>query len=111
MARLAIGRSSVSDARVQPILPLVKQPKPLLCRAASLIGEIVGCAGKRVERRHVRTHVRRQQPRSDRKIFVVRPRQPLAFGVRRAQRGVPGPALMSTYRQERYSSGRSCATS
>jgi hypothetical protein len=41
----------------------------------------------------------------------VRPRQPLAFGVRRAQRSVPGPALMSTYRQERYSSGRSCATS
>src|SRR5207244_2282135 len=46
------------DTRVQPIVPIVQQPPPLLRRPASFVCEIVGGAGKRVELRDVRPHRR-----------------------------------------------------
>ena len=73
------------DTRVQPIVPIVQQPPPLLRRPASFVCEIVGGAGKRVERRDVRPHRRRQQSGRHGKIFVVGARQPFAGRVGGAQ--------------------------
>ena len=82
--RIAIERPDVRLAggrAMKPILPRAQPRLPLLRRRVSFVGEIIGDARERIDRRHVRAHRRRQQPRRHRKIFVMRPRQLRAGGV------------------------------
>jgi hypothetical protein len=100
-----IGRIALpdSDTRVQPTLPIVQQMKPLGGRAPAFVGKIVGRAGKRVQRRHVRPHTGRQEARGHGKIFVMVSRQPLARRV--------GGAQLCVELQARYFTGDPpCAT-
>ena len=47
----------VGDGVPQPAQPAVEQPMTLLDRPLPFVGEVVGRAGKRVDRRHVMPHV------------------------------------------------------
>ena len=58
--------------------------------ACALVGEVVGDAGERVDRGDVRAHRRRQQPRRDGEVLVVRAGEAEAVVV-----GPPGrPAVL-----------------
>ncbi len=59
--------------QIELTLPLVEHRAVVM-----LIGKVVGHPRIRVNRVHVGTHLARHQPRRDRKIFVVRLRQPRA---------------------------------
>ena len=111
-SRSAAADTTICHARVQPILPIIQQPQPFFGGPPALVGEIVRHAGKRVQRRDVGPHLRRDEPRSDGKVLVMRARQPLAFGICRAQ---PRVIDLGRHQQGRYCTGESgderCATS
>ena len=73
-----LGRSFDRHGRVQPPLPRVEPREPIGGGRRSLVGDVVRDARERVDRRHVRAHRRRQQPRRHGKILVMRPGQRLA---------------------------------
>ena len=62
-------------------LPGVEQREPLRPAQRAFVGEVVGHAGERVDRRHVRPHRARKQPRRDREVLVVLARETLAVRV------------------------------
>ena len=64
--------------------------RPFRRRRGAFVGDVVGDARERIDRRDVRTHRRGQQPRRHRKILVMRPRQRLACRVRARKRLGPG---------------------
>ena len=63
------------------LAPLVEPCQPLVRRRPRLVGDIVGAAGKGVDRGEVRAQVGRHETRGDRKVLVVRARNPQALGV------------------------------
>ena len=69
------------DGRVQAPLPGRELRQTFGRRRRAFVREIVGDTGVGVDRRDVRTHRLRQQPRRHRKILVVRPGHGLACGV------------------------------
>ena len=106
-----VVRSAFRHARVQPILPIIQQPQPFRVGPPSLVGKVVCCPGKRVERGDVRPHARRHQPGGDREIFVVGSHEALALGVGGPQSGRVGWHPARAHRQERYCTGDCrCAT-
>ena len=96
----------IRHARVQPILPIIQQPQPLLRRAAAPRRRSrPPCARTRTARPRADACAPARSQRRHREIFVVGSRQALALGVCGAQRVGVGLHPTRAHRQERYCTG------
>ena len=69
---------TVTCRAMNPILPQSQLFLTRGRRRGAFVGDVVGKTGKRVDGGNVRTHRRRQQPRRDGEILVMRSRERFA---------------------------------